>query len=96
MENKPFTKESLSVMKPLFGAITTKFSLGIAKVLAIGAAKYGRDNWKKCPKDKLDLYWDALYRHLNAYQSGELVDAETGESHLSHAACQYNVHTRTK
>lgn len=29
----------------------------------------------------------ALLRHINAYRSGEKVDAESGYSHLWHAAC---------
>jgi len=87
MENSPFTKESLSVSKPMFAAITPKFLLGLANVLTFGATKYGRDNWKKCPANQLDLYWDALYRHINAHRAGEELDQETGLSHLSHAAC---------
>lgn len=31
-------------------------------------------------------YRDALYRHLNAIERGELVDDESGESHWAHVA----------
>jgi len=87
MSRKPFTKDSLSENKPISGAILPEFKLGIAKVLAFGASKYGRDNWRKCKTNQIHLYWDALHRHLDAYQSGELNDPETGLSHMSHAAC---------
>jgi hypothetical protein len=82
-----FTKESLSQCKPMFSAIEPKFTLGIAEVLAFGAEKYSRDNWKKCSQEQLYLYWDALERHLNAHKRGEENDSETCLSHLSHAAC---------
>jgi hypothetical protein len=85
--SKEFTKESMSKIKPIPGAITPEFILGMANVLAFGANKYGRDNWAKCKKNQIYLYWDALYRHLEAYRSGIEFDEETGLSHLSHAAC---------
>ena len=85
--DKAFIKESMSVNKPISGAILPEFKTEMAKVLAFGASKYGRDNWAKCNKDQLHLYWEALYRHIEAFQAGEDTDLETGLSHLSHAAC---------
>ena len=82
-----FTKDSMSQRKPIFSAISPKFTLGMAEVLAFGAEKYGRDNWKQCSKDQMHLYWDAFERHVNAYKRGEENDQETGMSHISHAAC---------
>jgi len=57
----------------------------ITDVLMFGAEKYDRDNWKKCTDT--DRYMDALFRHLAEIQKGEVIDAETGLSHLSHAGC---------
>jgi hypothetical protein len=71
----------------MFFAIEPEFTLGMAEVLAFGAEKYGRNNWKKCSQEQIYLYWDALERHLNARKRGEENDSETGISHLSHAAC---------
>lgn len=82
-----FTKDSLSIDKPISGAISPTFKLGMAQVLAHGASKYGRDNWSKCKQNQMHLYWDALHRHLDTYQSGEMVDDETELNHLLHAAC---------
>lgn len=82
-----FTKDSLSQTKPIPGAISPSFTDQVSKVLAFGAAKYGRDNWSKCSKDQLFLYEDALLRHINAYRLGEQNDDETGLNHLAHAAC---------
>lgn len=87
MINNEFTKDSLSENKPIPGAISAEFTDQISKVLAFGAAKYGRDNWAQCSKEQLFLYEDALLRHINAYRMGEVNDKETNLNHLAHAAC---------
>ena len=57
----------------------------VVRVLMEGARKYAPDNWKfVTPKER---YFDACLRHLTAWQSGEKIDNETGESHLAHAIC---------
>lgn len=57
----------------------------VVAVLAFGAGKYGARNWER------GLAWSRLYaatiRHLTAWWQGEARDAETGLSHLAHAAC---------
>lgn len=59
--------------------------VGLGDILAFGAEKYGDRNWEK------GMRWGrpfaALMRHMWAWWSGELVDAETGRSHLLHAQC---------
>lgn len=57
----------------------------IAKVLMYGRYKYGRNTWQGLSNFE-DRYFAATMRHLVAYQSGELIDSESGLSHLSHAA----------
>lgn len=84
---KPFTKESLSVTKPIPGAMSSALIMETSKVLAFGAEKYDRDNWRKCKPEQMDLYWDALFRHLHSYRLGEKNDQETDLSHLAHANC---------
>lgn len=59
---------------------------GVAEVLTFGAKKYAAHSWKTVP-DAADRYLAALMRHLIAHGKGELVDPESGQSHLSHAAC---------
>jgi hypothetical protein len=72
--------------KPPLGLVDRTMLWGMAKVLAIGAKKYGRDNWRK------GMNWsrpyDALQRHLTAWWDGENADTESGLSHLFHAACE--------
>ena len=55
----------------------------IASVLTYGAKKYKPNNWKEV--DSVDRYWDALYRHLEANRSGEILDEESKLPHLWHA-----------
>lgn len=58
----------------------------IGEVMTFGAEKYEDWNWSK------GMLWsrayDALQRHLNAWQQRKESDPETGKSHLHHAgAC---------
>lgn len=55
-----------------------------AKVLAIGAAKYGFHNWRTGEGIRARVYTAAIMRHLLAYQDGEDTDPESGFSHLAH------------
>lgn len=65
-------------------SILTKESLKAeADALSYGAAKYGKNNYKK------GMDWcrviDACMRHLVAFNSKEDIDSESGLSHLAHA-----------
>lgn len=57
----------------------------VAAVLALGAGKYGRYNWRG------GMDWcrllGACLRHLFAWAKREEADPESGLSHLAHAAC---------
>lgn len=57
----------------------------ISRVLHYGAdvKGYGRVNWADC--DNLDRYFSAADRHITAFYNGELLDKESGFSHLAHA-----------
>lgn len=71
--------------KPDFSLIPFETLEGEAQVWAYGAKKYSRNNWKK------GMAWSvpfaSMMRHMTAWQRGEEVDAETGQSHLDHAMC---------
>lgn len=56
----------------------------IVRVMTFGAEKYEPDNWMRVP-DATNRYFDALMRHIAAWKKGELVDPETGITHLAHA-----------
>jgi hypothetical protein len=58
----------------------------VVKILTFGAGKYAPNNWQLVT-DAKERYWAAMMRHLVAHRKGELIDSESGEPHLSHAAC---------
>jgi len=57
----------------------------LAKVLTFGANKYAPHNWTKGMKWSRVL--GSLKRHLNAIESGEDYDKETGCLHSAHVMC---------
>lgn len=57
----------------------------VVRVLTFGAQKYADDSWQDVQNGQ-QRYRDALYRHLNAIERGELADDESGESHWAHVA----------
>ena len=69
--------------KLLYSLIPPETTKALAEVLTFGAKKYAIDGWKYVP-DAKRRYMDALFRHLEAFRSGELYDQESGLSHLSH------------
>lgn len=86
VEDAPTTGSKHDSGKPLMGAVPPNALLAVAEVLTFGAEKYGRDNWRQVESAET-RYLDAALRHINAYQRGEAVDPESGESHLAHAVC---------
>ena len=57
----------------------------VVRVLTFGAQKYGDNNWRITePKSR---YIAAAFRHIEAFRSGETVDAESGIHPLAHAIC---------
>lgn len=58
----------------------------VAKVLEVGGAKYGVENWRKVP-DFRNRYASALLRHGFAYLKGEENDPDDGLPHLAHLIC---------
>ena len=65
--------------------ITAEFMRELAKVLTLGASKYGDKNWAK--GIKWGRVFGACLRHLYDWLGGEKIDPESGLSHLAHAVC---------
>jgi len=78
--------------KPKLSLIYSSFLTDVAKVREYGVKKYGADDgWKSTDAIK---HYDACLRHMfqamEAYKNNsieEMLDAESGVSHLAHAAC---------
>ncbi len=74
--------------KNRLGLVHSDFSLAmeqIGRVATHGSDKYTAHGWLSVP-NAFDRYTDAMYRHLNAFHRGELIDKDSGLSHLAHAA----------
>ncbi len=54
---------------------------GMVKVITFGAAKYKDNGWKDVDPRR---YKAAIMRHISAYMRGEIIDPESGLSHMSH------------
>ena len=75
-------KEALG--KPPVSLVPTELILGAARAFAFGEQKYNRHNWRKGMKGS--LLYDALMRHLLAWNDGEDNAEDSGVAHLDHAA----------
>jgi hypothetical protein len=60
----------------------------VAKVYGYGAEKYAPQNWRRGYPWSWSL--DALFRHIEAFRSGESEDPESGLHHLAHASFHLN------
>ena len=71
------------IMAQLLGDFSRAL-MGVAEVGTFGAHKYTRGGWQTVP-DAYQRYYDALWRHL-LQANQEDRDAESGLTHLEHAA----------
>ncbi len=71
--------------KPDYSLIPMAALAEVAKVLEYGASKYARGNWLR--PTSWEVSFGCLQRHMAAWQAGEDNDAESGRSHIAHAAC---------
>src|SRR6185437_14882194 len=73
--------------KPDMSLVPPVAILSEARVMQLGAAKYGPYNWRERTVSAR-VYTAAAMRHILQWQDGEDIDPESGESHLAHArAC---------
>ncbi len=71
--------------KPRMHLCPAEFIRAVVSVLEFGAVKHGLWDWEK-GFPMMEAY-DAMQRHLLAWQSGETNDPESGLPHTWHAAC---------
>lgn len=80
-------KDILGASKPSMGLIPVGAMESVARVMELGAKKYGPYNWRS-KKVKAMVYANAGLRHLFKWIGGESIDEESGQPHLAHcAAC---------
>lgn len=68
--------------------VTVQALYAMDRIMAYGAAKYGKDNFRLVSPDR---YWVAMGRHWDAHSRGELVDKDTGELHMHHVGCNAGI-----
>lgn len=78
-------KDALGAVKPQVGFIPVAAMNTVARVMELGAVKYGPYNWRS-NKILLMTYAHAALRHIFAWIGGESNDPESGQPHLAHAA----------
>lgn len=76
-----FMKNDLKDNKPMMHLIDARFKEELAMLLTLGGFKYDFNNWKLAKKNEIIKYRDALERHMLAWDSGELIDKDTGLPH---------------
>lgn len=59
--------------------------LAVSDVATFGARKYTPHGWVEVP-DGAERYTDAMYRHLLAEATGDVLDEDSGLMHAAHAA----------
>lgn len=69
--------------KLLYSLIPPETTKALAEVLTFGAKKYAPNNWQLVENGQT-RYLDALFRHLEAFRSGETHDPDSGLHHLAH------------
>lgn len=80
-------KTAFGIKKPSMHLIPGTALMMLAKVMALGAKKYGAFNWRVAPVPA-SVYVSALFRHVYQWFDGEDIDPESGAPHLAHAmAC---------
>lgn len=78
-------KNDLIDNKPPLDLLPASALIAQAEVLAYGAKKYDRHNWRKGMEYSRLIA--AALRHITAFNDGEDLDPETESSHLAHALC---------
>lgn len=82
---QPNPKDTAGSAKPRMGLVPVAAMEPLARVMELGARKYGPYNWREAPIKNM-IYANAALRHLYAWIGGQSVDPESGQSHLAHVA----------
>jgi len=78
-------KDLIGMTKPPLRLVPGALLLHCARVMALGAKKYGPYNWRE-KAVRYTVYLEAAMRHLISALDGEEIDPESGEPHTAHVA----------
>jgi hypothetical protein len=76
-------KDAAGRKKTPLGLVPWVGVVALSRVMKLGAAKYGPNNWRRS-NPCATVYVEAAMRHLLAYLDGQDIDPESKESHLAH------------
>lgn len=88
IDEKSNPKDCIGSRKPPLDLIPASADIMESQVLALGARKYGKFNWRDTSV-RASVYVAALRRHLAQWFDGENVDPESKVNHLAH--CRANI-----
>lgn len=71
--------------KPKWSLVPQSALIPMVQVLEFGAEKYAPFNWMKGLS--VSEICESLKRHLDKFMEGELLDSESGLSHIGHIQC---------
>lgn len=77
--------------KPHPSAISPHMLEEVSNTFRFGANKHGKNNFRKMTSEASQEIWDALFRHLLAYQKGETHAKDSNCHHLSHAVANISM-----
>ena len=83
-------KTALGEAKPKLSDTPTIGIREMGRVHTMGAAKYGKFNWREHTVSS-SVYYDAAMRHLMAWYEGEDLDPESGLDHRAHVMACMNI-----
>ena len=78
-------KDLIGAKKAPLRLVPPALTIEVARVMKLGAEKYGPYNWREYSV-KLSVYLEAMLRHLLAAMDGEWEDPESGAPHVAHIA----------
>lgn len=80
-------KDILGLKKPPLRLVPPALLLYVARVMGLGAKKYGPFNWRTEGQPvRRTVYLEAAMRHILSALDGEDIDPESGQPHEAHAA----------
>lgn len=74
-----------SFLMALPPSVSRSFVTAVTRVLEFGAIKYSPDNWRKSGSWRKAT--DSALRHLIWALEGEIIDPESGLTHMAHLGC---------
>jgi hypothetical protein len=83
-------KDVIGSNKVPFSTIPATVVTELAIAMGEGAVKYGKFNWRS-EGVRSSIYYDAVLRHLIAWQEGEDIDPDSGLSHITKAIASLTV-----